>query len=77
MIVDPTSGVTFKTVPSGSSDGTASVCATNKPTAAKAARASINDIPINPVGTIASPGPSEIVNTTPEPFCARVVARGI
>jgi len=44
------------------------VAVTNKPTADSAFRASINDIPTKSAGTTESPGPSEIVKTTPEPF---------
>ena len=50
--------------------------AITKPTAANELRASIRDRPTKSVGTIASPGPSEIVRITPEPFAARVVASG-
>ena len=37
----------------------------------------MSDIPTKSIGTIEFPGPSEIVKTTPEPFCTRTVARGI
>ena len=67
-MLEPGSGVTFNTVPCGSSDGTASVALTNKPTEVNAVRASISDIPTRSIGTIESPGPFEIVKTTPEPF---------
>ena len=36
----------------------------------------MSDIPTRLSGTMASPGPSEIVRTTAEPICARVVASG-
>ena len=36
----------------------------------------MSDIPIKSSGTIASPGPSEIVSVTDEPALKRVVASG-
>ena len=75
-IVEPGSGETFNTVPCSRSDGTACVDEITKPTAASELRASIRDKPTKSVGTMASPGPSEIVRMTLEPLVARVVASG-
>ena len=77
MIVEPAPGVTSSTVPCASSEGDAIVCETTKPAAARAARASVRIIPTSPSGTIASPGPSEIVRTTPEPGFTSLDASGI
>ena len=53
------------------------VCETNRPTAESAARASVSAMPTRSSGTIASPGPSEIVRITPEPGRASLAASGI
>ena len=76
VTVEPISGVTAKTVPCGLSEGVTSVRATTKPTEVSTARASPSNKPTNPSGTMASPGPSEIVITTAEPFLACVDATG-
>ena len=55
----------------------ASVSETTKPAAESDARASCSDNPTRSVGTTESPGPSEIVSTTPDPDFTRVVAKGI
>ena len=75
--VDPPIGSTEITVPIALSLGTASIPVIVKPTAARAARASVSVIPIKSIGTMASPGPSLIVIVTTLPLAAREVASGL
>ena len=72
----PGSGVIFKTIPGSCSESIAIVLLTLNPAAVKAALTSSRGLPNKPVGTMASPGPSEIVNVTADPSETRIVASG-
>ena len=75
-MIDPASGVIFKTVPVLEFESTGIIRATNKPAAESSFLASSRLMPIIVVGIVVSPGPSEIVSVTPLPLGARVLASG-
>ena len=75
-MIEPASGVIFRTIPVLELESTGIICVTNRPAAASSFRASSRLKPTIFVGIVVSPGPSEIVNVMLLPFGARVVASG-
>ena len=76
LIIEPASGVIFKTTPVLEFESTGTILVINKPAADRALRASSRLSPTIVVGTVVSPGPSEIVNVMLLPYGARDAARG-